>query len=164
MNCDVGYRYHSDLMLLWLWCRLSAVAPVGPLAWETPYATDAALISKKKKKKTNFRIANSLRGSQDSAYSHPYGYNSYSKKRQGKIKKKKEKAHGSKSGGRNQAKVPNSPFPVASHISSSNELWEHMCNVCLGKLIRASDPKVFIWGWPLRYPLLTMHHESRFPE
>ena len=37
-------------MLLWLWCRPAAVAPIRPLAWEPPYAMGAAL--KKKKKKT----------------------------------------------------------------------------------------------------------------
>ena len=36
-------------MLLWLWCRLRAVAPTGPLAWELPCVTGAALKSKKKK-------------------------------------------------------------------------------------------------------------------
>ena len=30
-------------MLLWLWCRQAAVAPIGPLAWEPPYAVGAAL-------------------------------------------------------------------------------------------------------------------------
>ena len=29
--------------LLWLWCRPVATAPIRPLAWELPYATDAAL-------------------------------------------------------------------------------------------------------------------------
>ena len=37
-------------MLLWLWCRLAAVAPSRPLAWEPPYATGAALKKNKKKK------------------------------------------------------------------------------------------------------------------
>ena len=37
-------------MLLWLRCRLGAVAPIRPLAWEPPYATGAALKIKKKKK------------------------------------------------------------------------------------------------------------------
>ena len=50
MSCGVGRRRGSDLELLWLWHRLAAVAPIGPLAWEAPYA-DAALKSKKKKKK-----------------------------------------------------------------------------------------------------------------
>ena len=43
MSCGVGRRLGSDPLLLWLWCRLAAAAPVGPLAWEKPYATDAAL-------------------------------------------------------------------------------------------------------------------------
>ena len=29
--------------MLWLWCRLAAAAPIQPLAWELPYATDTAL-------------------------------------------------------------------------------------------------------------------------
>ena len=37
--------------MLWLWCRLAAVALIGPLAWELPYAVGMALKSKKKKKK-----------------------------------------------------------------------------------------------------------------
>jgi len=38
--------------LLWLWRRLVATAPIGPLAWEPPYAAGAAQeIAKKKKKK-----------------------------------------------------------------------------------------------------------------
>ena len=43
MNCGVGRRHGSDPMLLWLWCRLAATAPIPPLAWEFPYATDVAL-------------------------------------------------------------------------------------------------------------------------
>ena len=43
-------------MLLWLWCRLAATAPVGPLAWEPAYAAGAALkIQKKKKKKPSLK-------------------------------------------------------------------------------------------------------------
>ena len=38
-------------MLLWLWCRLVAVAPIQPLSWKLPYAMGVALKSKKKKKK-----------------------------------------------------------------------------------------------------------------
>ena len=45
----IGHRCSSDLMLLWLWCRLAAVAPIRPLAWEPPYATGAALRKKEKK-------------------------------------------------------------------------------------------------------------------
>ena len=49
MSCGVGCRCGSDLVLLWLWCRLAAVAPVGPLAWEPPYATGMALKKPEKK-------------------------------------------------------------------------------------------------------------------
>ena len=36
----------KDPALLWLWCRLAAVALIGPLAWEPPNATGEALKSK----------------------------------------------------------------------------------------------------------------------
>ena len=49
MSCGVGHRRGLDPMLLWLWCRLAAAALIGPLAWEPPYAEDAALKRKKKK-------------------------------------------------------------------------------------------------------------------
>ena len=39
-------------MLLWLWCRLAGAAPIGPLAWDPPYAMRAALKRPKKKKKS----------------------------------------------------------------------------------------------------------------
>ena len=38
-------------MLLWLWCRLAAVAPIQPRFQELLYAPDAALKRKGKKKK-----------------------------------------------------------------------------------------------------------------
>ena len=44
-------QWVKDLVLLWLWCRPLAIAPIGPLAWEPPYAMNAALKSKKQKKK-----------------------------------------------------------------------------------------------------------------
>ena len=50
MSCGVGHRHGSDLVLLWLWCRPTAIALIQPLAWEPPYATDAALKAKKIKK------------------------------------------------------------------------------------------------------------------
>ena len=37
MRYGVGHRRGSDLVLLWLWCRLAAAAPIQPLAWEPPY-------------------------------------------------------------------------------------------------------------------------------
>ena len=30
MSCDIGYRCGSEPVLLWLWCRLAAAAPIGP--------------------------------------------------------------------------------------------------------------------------------------
>jgi len=39
-------------VLLWLWRRLVATAPIRPLAWEPPYAAGAAQeIAKRQKKK-----------------------------------------------------------------------------------------------------------------
>ena len=42
MSCGVGRRRGSDPAWLWLWCRPVAVAPIRPLAWEPPYAVEAA--------------------------------------------------------------------------------------------------------------------------
>ena len=50
MSCGVGRRCGSDPALLWLWRRLAAVALIGPLAWEPPYAVGAAVKSKNKQK------------------------------------------------------------------------------------------------------------------
>ena len=44
-------QWDKDPVLLWLWWRPTAVAPIRPLAWEPPYATGVALKSQKKKKK-----------------------------------------------------------------------------------------------------------------
>ena len=51
MSCGVGCRRGSDLAWLWLWCRLAAAAPIGPLAWEPPYAVGVALKRQKEKRK-----------------------------------------------------------------------------------------------------------------
>ena len=40
----------KDPALLWLWCRLAAVAPIRPLAWEPPYAVGAAQEMAKRQK------------------------------------------------------------------------------------------------------------------
>ena len=56
-------QWVKDPALLWLWCRPVATAPIQPLAWEPPYAAEAAQEiattttkktkkDKKKKKKT----------------------------------------------------------------------------------------------------------------
>ena len=51
MSCGVGRRLSSDLALLWLWCRPVAVALIGPLAWEPPYAVGVGLRGQKTKEK-----------------------------------------------------------------------------------------------------------------
>ena len=63
MSCDVGRRRGSDLVLLCLWRRPVATAPIRPLTWEPPYAAGVAQEmakrqkDKKKKKKKNLRIS-----------------------------------------------------------------------------------------------------------
>ena len=53
MNCGVGHRCSSDPASLWLWQRPAATALIGPLAWEPPYAAEAAqeMVKRQKKKK-----------------------------------------------------------------------------------------------------------------
>ena len=53
MSCGVGCRLGSDLVLLWLWRRPAGTAPIGPLAWEHPYAMGAAQEIAKRQKKKN---------------------------------------------------------------------------------------------------------------
>ena len=36
-------QWVKDPVLLWLWCRPAATAPIRPLAWESPYAAGVAL-------------------------------------------------------------------------------------------------------------------------
>ena len=47
MSCGVGHRHILNPAWLWLWPEATAL--IRPLAWEPPYAVDAAL----KKNKTN---------------------------------------------------------------------------------------------------------------
>ena len=46
MSCGVGHRCSSDPEVRWLRYGPAAVAPIRPLAWEPPYATDVTLQSK----------------------------------------------------------------------------------------------------------------------
>ena len=55
MSRRVGRRGSSDLVLLWLWCRLAVVALIRPLNWEPPYAVSAALKRPKKKERERER-------------------------------------------------------------------------------------------------------------
>ena len=58
MSCGVGCRHGSDLVLLWLWRRPAAGAPIGaPVgAWQPPYAASAALKGKNKTKQKSSRL------------------------------------------------------------------------------------------------------------
>ena len=42
-------QWVKNLVLLWLWCRPAAAAPIRPLAWEPPYAAGVALMREGKK-------------------------------------------------------------------------------------------------------------------
>ena len=61
MSCGVGCRCGSDHVLLWLWHKLVATAPIRPLAWEPPYVTGAAQEMAKKQNKTKNMIQNTLK-------------------------------------------------------------------------------------------------------
>ena len=52
MSGGAGHRRGSDPVLLWLWRRPVATAPIRPLAWEPPHAVGAALDKAKTKNKT----------------------------------------------------------------------------------------------------------------
>ena len=60
MNCGVGSRRGSDLVLLWLWHRLMVTAPIESLAWESPYAVGVALERPKYKKKKDLWEKNKI--------------------------------------------------------------------------------------------------------
>ena len=60
MSCGVGHRCGFDLALLWLWRRPAAVALIGPLAREPPYALGAALEKTKRQKNKNNNTQNSF--------------------------------------------------------------------------------------------------------
>ena len=55
MSYGVGRRHGLDLVLLWVWHRPAAVAPIRPLAWEPPHAASAAL---KRPKEENSAYSN----------------------------------------------------------------------------------------------------------
>ena len=46
-------QWFNNPVLLWLWHRQAAAAPIQPLAWELPYALGVFLKRKRKKKKGN---------------------------------------------------------------------------------------------------------------
>ena len=50
-------QWVKDPELLWLWCRLVAIAPIRPQAWEPPYAAGVAQ-EKVKRQKTKTKKQN----------------------------------------------------------------------------------------------------------
>ena len=55
MSWGIGHRCGLDSKLLWLWCRPASIAPIEPLAWESPWAVGVAQeMAKRQKKKINF--------------------------------------------------------------------------------------------------------------
>ena len=56
MSCVVGHKCGFNPQLLWLWHRPAATAPIGPLAWEPPYAVGVALKDQKNKKQNLTQI------------------------------------------------------------------------------------------------------------
>ena len=59
MSCGVGRRHGLDLVLLWLWRKPAATAPIQPLAWEPLYAVGVAPKSKKQTNKKLNHLTNS---------------------------------------------------------------------------------------------------------
>ena len=57
MSWDPRHGSDPELLWLWLWHRLVATVPTGPLAWEPPYAVGAAIKKKKKGKKRSHRAS-----------------------------------------------------------------------------------------------------------
>ena len=51
MSCGVDGRRSSDMVMLWLWSRPAAAAPIQRLTWEPSYTMGAALKLKKDQKK-----------------------------------------------------------------------------------------------------------------
>ena len=50
VSCGVGCKCGLDPVLLWLWHRAAATAPIRPLAGEPPYAVGVALEKAKRQK------------------------------------------------------------------------------------------------------------------
>ena len=63
MSYGVGHRCSLDPLLLWLWHRVAAAAPIWPLAWELPYAASVALKAKNNFFKLKIKFKNTERRS-----------------------------------------------------------------------------------------------------
>ena len=62
MSCGVGLRHSLDPTFPWLWHRLAATAPFGPLSWEPPYAMGSAPKKQNQKQKFKLRCWNKAEG------------------------------------------------------------------------------------------------------
>ena len=71
MNCGVGCRRGSDTVLLWMWCRPVATAPIRPQPGKLHMPRGAALENDKKKtkKKYNRRWKQTARGLNETVHS-----------------------------------------------------------------------------------------------
>ena len=56
MSCGVGRRHGSDPVLLWLWHRLAATAPIRPLTGEPSYVVGAAQEMAKKDQRKSKKL------------------------------------------------------------------------------------------------------------
>ena len=74
MSCGVDCRSGSDPPLLWLWRRPAATVPIGPLAWEHPYAVGSALEKAKRQKKKKKKKFSTSTPALVISNSHPNGY------------------------------------------------------------------------------------------
>ena len=60
MSCGISRRRSLDPVLLWLWRRPVATAPIKLLAWEPPCAWREALEKAKRPKKKLFNLSVSI--------------------------------------------------------------------------------------------------------
>ena len=58
MSCGVDHRCSLDPVLLWLWCRPAAVAPIGLLTWDLHMPREQPQKTQKDKKKIFLIIKN----------------------------------------------------------------------------------------------------------
>ena len=64
MSCGVGPRYGSGPVMLWLWYRLAAAAPIRSLAWELyngGLKNQKKKVKEKKKKRKRKKLGNNYK-------------------------------------------------------------------------------------------------------
>ena len=65
MSCGVGRRRSLDPVLLWLWCRPVAMAPIRPLVWEPPCAMGVAPEKAKRQKNKYIEMTSEQRANSE---------------------------------------------------------------------------------------------------